>query len=84
MTTPEQELTEALASACLRARDRGMRYDAILSALRTMDARLRVAHRAAEHIHATRHDRAQHAAIKPMRRLVETIMQTQSPAQQAG
>lgn len=84
MPDPTQELVDALASACLTARDRGLRYGDILTALRVVDGRVRKAQSASERIHATRQDRTYNASIRPIRSILRDVMQDRSPAQKAG
>lgn len=84
MPDQAQGLVDDLASVCLTARDRGMRYDDILAALQVVDGRVRIAKRAAEKIHATRQDRAHNASIRPIRSILRDIMHHRSPAQKVG
>lgn len=80
MPSPKAELLEDMRAACCRARDSGMRYDAILAEIRTLEAQVRMAQRA----HALDHEQRRAAqpgpggrfrvGYRPMAALVDSVM----------
>lgn len=83
------QLVQDIQSACCKARERGMTYDAIIADIRTVEAQVRIAQRQQRLDHERRAQMQPgsterlRVGYQPMRKLIGNLM-NQLPVQKTG